>query len=41
MHYSYDRNVKLNAEMEMEEEVFEEKFFYFLRVYEQKNKINF
>ena len=28
MCYSYDRNVKLNAGMEAEEEAFEEKFFY-------------
>ena len=28
MHYSYDRSVKLNAGMEVEEEAFEEKFFY-------------
>ena len=28
MCYSYDRNAKLNAGMEAEEEAFDEKFFY-------------
>ena len=42
MCYSYDRSVKLNAEMEAEEEVFEAKFFICLRApASKKNKINF
>ena len=43
MRYFYDRNVKLDAEMEVEEEVFEAKIFFIcLRApANKKNKINF
>ena len=40
--YSYDRSVKLNAEMQAEEEAFSSKIFLFVCEFtSKKNKINF
>ena len=40
--YSYDRSVKLNAEMQAEEEAFSSKIFLFgCEFTSKKNKINF